>query len=187
MVFTKTLIEPNQNILVTAAGSGVGVYSVQFALLQSRNVYGIAGGKKKLDKLKKLGIKKAFNTQDKDWLNNLTRNFNKTGIDLLIDTVGGETLQKIIPHISPEGTIVFCGATENPQIKLNLVDIYTKQKKIIGSSGFMNEDLINIFRLVLAKKVKPVIDSIYTLEKTSKALEQLESRNVFGKILIKVK
>lgn len=186
MVFSKVQIAPHQNVVITAAGSGVGVYSVQFANLTTNNVFGIASGQKKIKKLKALGIKYAFNAQHNNWLKSFIEYFKKDGIDVLIDTVGGNTLETITPLVNPDGSIVFCGATESPNISLNMIDIYTKQKRLIGSSGFMNKDLKDIFQLLKKKKVVAVIDSIYPLQGINSALEKLSSRNVFGKIIIKV-
>lgn len=186
MVFNKAKIKAADWVAITAAGSGVGVYSCQLTRLAGANVIALIGNDNKLTKLKALGIKSIVNYREKNWQKKVKKTTNGNGVDILIDTVGGTTLETLIPIIAPLGRIVLCGATEKPNINLNLINLYMKQIEIIGSSGFMNEDLTKIFQLVKEKKIKPVIDSIYSLADTPKAWRKLESRDVFGKILIKI-
>ena len=61
-----------------------------------------------------------------------------------------------------------------------------KQKTLIGSSGFTNHDLYSILKLTINKKIIPVIDSVFSMEQIPQACEKLKSRQVFGKIIIKV-
>lgn len=186
MSFNKAKIKVADWVAITAAGSGVGVYSCQFAKLAGGKVIALVGNSTKSEKLKKLGIKYFVNYLRKDWVRQLLKISKGNGVDILIDTVGGTTLERLIPIIAPFGRIVLCGATENPNINLNLISLYMKQIEIIGSSGFYNEDLTKIFQLVNQGKLKPIIDSIYPLKDIPKAWEKLRSRNVFGKILIRV-
>ncbi|MBI4990515.1 zinc-binding dehydrogenase [Candidatus Gottesmanbacteria bacterium] len=186
MVFNKAKIKAADWVAITAAGSGVGVYSCQLTRLAGANVIALIGNDNKLTKLKALGIKSIVNYRKKNWQKKVEKATDGDGVDILIDTVGGTTLETLIPIIAPLGKIVLCGATENSKINLNLIDLYMKQKQIIGSSGFMNNDLTRIFQLVKENKIKPIIDSVYSLKQIPKAWEKLKSRDVFGKILIKV-
>ncbi len=185
MVFNKAKVKKGNWVVVTAAGSGVGVYSCQFARLAGGKVIALAGDLK-LSRLKKLGIKYALNYIRSNWTDRLKEVTKNNGIDIVIDTVGGSILERLIHFVNPLGKIVFCGATENSNININLINLYIKQIEIIGSSGFYNEDLIKIFELVKTKKIKPTIDSIFSIKDIPKAWEKLKSRDVFGKILIKV-
>lgn len=186
MVTNKAEIKKGDWVTVTAAGSGVGVYSCQFARLAGGKVIAAAGNDTKLKQLKQLGIKNVINYTKSNWQDNISKITNNHGVDALIDTVGGSILTMLIPYIASLGRIVLCGATENPNISLSLIHLYMKQVNIMGSSGFMNDDLIKVFQLAKQKKIKPIIDSVYTLTDIPKAWDKLKSRNVFGKILIKI-
>lgn len=186
MVFTKGKIQKDNWVVVTAAGGGVGVYACQFTKLKKAKLIAFAGSDFKLTKLKTLGIKNLINYTNNNWIEKLLEITKNRGVDIVIDTIGGSVLEKLIPYVASLGKIITCGATENPKISLNLINLYMKQIEIRGSSGFTNEDLTKIFQLVKNGKIKPIIDSVYSLQEVPKAWEKLKSRQVFGKILVKI-
>lgn len=186
MIYTKAKICNKDTVIITAAGSGVGVYSCQLAKLNQSFVIGLIGNQEKINKLKKIKVDNIVDYSQSNWIGSLTKLLLEKEATVLIDTVGGKILENIIPLLSPSARIVFCGATENPNISLNLIDIYMKQKILIGSSGFTNRDLKAVFELLENYEITPVIDSIFNINQIPQAWNKLKSRNIFGKILIKI-
>ncbi|MCL4339089.1 zinc-binding dehydrogenase [Patescibacteria group bacterium] len=186
MVTVLADIKKGDWVAVTAAASGVGIYSTQLAKYMGGNVIVLAGDDKKLGVLKSFGIKHLINYQSANFQAKIMDITGDHGIDTLIDTVGGVLFESLLPLVSKEGTTVFCGATAGKDIRINMADMYYRQKKLIGSSGFTSAELRNIFHLVVKNKVKPVIDSIFPIEELPKAWDRLRKRQVFGKILIKI-
>ncbi len=186
MVMVLADIKKGDWIAITAATSGVGIYSTQLAKYMGGNVIALAGDNKKLEKLKSFGIRHLINYQSANLQTKIMDITGNYGVDTLIDTVGGTLFESILPLVSKEGTTVFCGATAGKDVRINIADMYYRQKKLIGSSGFTSAELRDVFRLVVKNKVKPVIDSVFSLEELPKAWNKLRTRQVFGKILIKI-
>lgn len=186
MAVSQGQIKQNDWVVVTAAASGVGVYSCQIAKYMGAKVIALAGSDQKLQKLKDLGIKHTINYTKNNIAPSIMKIIQNNGINVLIDTVGGSLFEILLPCIRSKGRIILCGATSGTEVKINLADIYYKQKKIIGVSGFTASEIKKLFGLANRKKISPIIDSIFSLEDLSKAWEKLKSQDVFGKILIHV-
>lgn len=186
MVNTKAQTEKNERVIITAAGSGVGVYSCQLTKLNQSFVIGLIGNQEKVNKLKKIKVDSIVDYSQNDWVETLRKLLLKKDAAVLIDTVGGKILENIIPLLSTSVRIVICGATENPNIQINLIDFYMKQKTLMGSSGFTNQDLKSILKLLKNKDIVPVIDSVFNINQVPQAWKKLKSRMAFGKILIKI-
>lgn len=179
-------IKSGDYVAVTAGGSGVGVYSCQLAKVSGGKVIALAGTDEKLKRLRYFDLSGYINYSKNNWEKEVLGLTNNKGLTVILDTVGGKVLETLMPFLDSLGKIILCGATESPDISVNLIDLYIKQQSISGSSGFMNEDLRDIFNLLKKGKIKPVIDSIYSLSEIKKAWEKLRKREVFGKILIKI-
>lgn len=186
MIHTMAKLKAKETVIITAAASGVGVYSCQFARLLGAEIIALAGSNEKLHHLKTIGVQNTINYTQRHWQKTLSSLIARKPVDVLIDTVGGLVFESLVPLVSPLGRIVFCGATSDPSVTINLIDLYVKQKKLIGSSGYFNGDLRHVFSLLKSKKIRPIVDSVFSLSSLPQALKKLQSRKVFGKILIKI-
>ena len=131
MINTKAKLKTNDIAIITAAGSGVGIYACQIAKLHDVFVIGLTGKSDKEKKLKVFKVNETINYSDCNWVNNLKNLLDRKEANILIDTVGGQIMEKIIPLLSPSAKIVTCGATENPRTQIDLIDFYMKQKTLI--------------------------------------------------------
>ena len=105
-------------------------------------------------------------------------------MDLVVEHVGGEVLQKVFECLARGGTVVTCGATAGRDVPINLWPFFVKQHRLIGSYGRNRADIQATLEWAAAGKLKPVIDSIYPLDRTGEALAHLRSRRVLGKVLV---
>ncbi|MBI3279353.1 MAG: zinc-binding dehydrogenase, partial [Acidobacteria bacterium] len=82
--------------------------------------------------------------------------------------------------------LVTCGATTGYDVRLDIRHLFSKQQSLLGSfMGTMGE-LHRVLRFVFARKVRPVIDSVYPLAEARAAHERLEGKEHFGKIVLEV-
>jgi NADPH:quinone reductase-like Zn-dependent oxidoreductase len=105
-------------------------------------------------------------------------------VDLVVEHIGGEVLAKCFECLARGGTIVTCGATAGREVKLNLWPLFVKQQRLIGSYGRNRADIQTTLEWAAAGKLKPVIDSTYSLSDAPAAFAKLRSRSVLGKVLI---
>ena len=78
-----------------------------------------------------------------------------------------------------------CGATAGFDPKEDIRYIWTFELQILGSNGWMREDIEQLFELVASRKLKPVVDRTFSLDEVNDAFDVLEQRNVFGKVVVK--
>ena len=186
MLVTRAGLRNGEDVLVQAAGSGVGIASIQIAKLFGARVIATASTNEKLEKARRLGADILINYKEKDFAQEIRQITGKRGVDVIIEHTGQENWEKNILSLARGGRLVTCGATSGPEAKLDLRYVYSRQLNILGSYMGGRRDLLDMFRSVEGGKLKPVIDSIYPLSETRAAQEKMEDRNVFGKIVIRI-
>ena len=172
-------------VLVIAGASGVGSAAIQIAKQLGANVISTGSTAAKRDLALKLGANHALDSNDEAWPSKVRQITQKRGVDLVIEHVGGKTLEQAFKCLSRGGVIVTCGATAGREITVNLWPFFVKQQQLIGSYSRTRVDMRATLEWAAAGKIKPVIDRVYPLEKTEEAFAALRGREVLGKVLIK--
>ncbi|MFN7181780.1 MAG: zinc-binding dehydrogenase, partial [Planctomycetota bacterium] len=140
----------------------------------------------KKEKLLQLGIKNIINYEKENLENRIKEITNGKGVDVVIEHIGGDLFSSAIRCLKRGGILVTCGATRGDPEKFNLRYVFIKQLKICGSMmGSINEFSIGL-KIIQNHKIKPVIDSLFSLEEGRKAHKKMEERNIFGKIVLKI-
>lgn len=186
MLVSRAALRRGEDVLVQAAGSGVGIAAIQIAKLMGARVFATASTNEKLEKARALGADILINYKEKDFAEEIRRVTGKRGVDVIIEHTGQENWDKNILSLARCGRLVTCGATSGPDAKLDLRYIYSRHLNILGSYMGGKRDLLEMFRFVNEGKLKPVIDSVFPLAETRAAQEKMEERNLFGKIVIRV-
>jgi NADPH:quinone reductase-like Zn-dependent oxidoreductase len=89
-----------------------------------------------------------------------------------------------VKSLKPGGTVVTCGATTGPDVKIDLRFLYSKQFNLLGSyMGTMGE-LNEVLKHVFSGKLKPVVDRTFPLKEVRAAHEYMEKSEMFGKIVL---
>jgi NADPH:quinone reductase-like Zn-dependent oxidoreductase len=185
MLVARAAVQPGEDVLIHAAGSGVGIAGIQIARLCGARVFTTASTDAKLEKARTLGADVLINYKLKYFADEIRSITGKRGVDVIFEHTGAETFQNSILSLARNGRLVTCGATSGPEVNLDLRYIFSRQLRIFGSYMGSRLDLHNVFRFVREGKLKPVIDSVFPLSELRKAEEKMEDRNVFGKIIVK--
>ena len=184
MLFDNARLVPGETILVHAGGSGIGTAAIQMAKQIGCTVITTVGDDDKGEKAKALGADHVINYRSERFEGVVRKLTAKKGVDVVFEHVGADTFNGSLLSLKRGGRLVTCGATSGPTVTLNLMQLFQQQYRIFGSFG---ASLRNI-RDALAKMqagLKPVIDTEVTLENVAHGLERLESRRVFGKIVVR--
>jgi alcohol dehydrogenase len=183
MLFDNAKLQPGETILVHAGGSGIGTAAIKMAKAIGCTVITTVGDDAKIEKAKALGADHVINYRT-DRFEGVTRKLTaKKGVDVVFEHTGAETFPGSLLVLKRGGRLVTCGATSGPSVTLNLMQLFQQQYKIFGSFG---ASLRNI-RDSLAKMaagLTPVIDMEVPVSEIERGLVRLESRQVFGKIIV---
>lgn len=186
MVFEKAKVQPGETVLVMAAGSGVSTAAIQLCKLAGATVIATAGSAEKLEKAKKLGADFVINYTEHDYLDEVKRLTDKRGVDVALDHTGAANWEKTILALAWGGRLVTCGATSSFEARTDLRQIFYRQITILGSTMGCRGDLFRVVALFEQGKLIPVVDSILELEHAADAHRRMESRALFGKLVLAV-
>lgn len=184
MLITRAGLTAGQEVLVLAAGSGVGTAAIQIAKLAGAWVIAAAGRDDKLEKAKVLGADEVIHYRREDFSDKVRDFTGGKGVDIVFEHVGPETWEKSLTSLAKNGKLVTCGATSGPEAKTDLRYIFSRQLSILGSMMGTRSELLEVTKLMEIGKLKPVIDSVYPLRDGRKAQERMLDRNNFGKLIL---
>jgi len=183
MLFDNAKLEPGETVLVHAGGSGIGTAAIKMAKAIGATVITTVGDDAKTEKAKALGADHVINYRTDRFEGAVRKLTGRKGVDVVFEHVGAETFNGSLLCLKRGGRLVTCGATSGPTTTINLMQLFQQQYRIIGSFG---ASLRNI-RESLAKMASgllPVIDTEVALADFARGLDRLESRQVFGKIIV---
>ncbi|MQA84271.1 MAG: zinc-binding dehydrogenase [Streptosporangiales bacterium] len=184
MLVTRGRVSPDENVLVVAAGSGIGVLGVQIAKLAGARVIATAGSEEKLAMAERLGADFTVNHGDPDWPGQVRGYTGGRGVDLVFEHVGQATWEGSLQTLTRGGRLVTCGGHSGFDVSVNLWHLFAKEHTLIGSFAGTRRDLEHVLGLSAAGRVRPVIHAEYPLERAAEAQTELERRGVFGKVLL---
>jgi NADPH:quinone reductase-like Zn-dependent oxidoreductase len=185
MVVTQGHVQPAQTVLVMGAGSGVGMAAIQIAHHFGAKVFTTASSADKIQKAKDiLPVQDVIAYRDTPINHAIKDLTQKRGVDLIIDHVGGRQWIPLLKSLRNGGTLVTCGATDGYTPDEDLRHIFFRQLQIKGSTMGTDQELADVMALVGRSVLVPVIDRIFPLKDAAKAHAYVESRQVFGKVLL---
>jgi len=186
MLVTKAHAGPGDTVLVLAANSGVGIAAVQIAKLLGAEVIATGGDMDKMERARKLGADHTIDHYMQDVLAEVKRITEKRGADVVVEHVGKATWQGSVRALAKGGRLVTCGATTGAEVSTDLRYIYSRELTIYGSYMAGMGELLKVVELFRQKKLKPVVDSVFPLQKAADAQTRMETSKHFGKIVLKV-
>jgi NADPH:quinone reductase-like Zn-dependent oxidoreductase len=184
MLVTRAAIRPGQTVLVLGASSGVGIAAIQIAKLFQCRVITTAGDESKLEKARALGADFGINHYQQKISDEVRKITNKAGVDIVVEHVGAATWDESVKSLKSSGTLVTCGATTGPEVKIDIRHLFARQLTLLGSYMGTMADLHEVIGHVFAGRLKPVVDRTFPLKDLRAAHEYLEKSQMFGKIVI---
>lgn len=186
MLVTRAGLRAGETVLVHAAGSGIGGYAVQIAKFLGAKVFATVGDFVKVSRAKKLGADEVILYKAKDFSEEVKRLTGGRGVDVVFEHIGPETWQKNLSCMARGARMVTCGATSGPKVEIDIRTLYSKQHSILGSYMGSLTELHEVLALAEKGVVLPVLDQVFPLKEAADAQRRMESRQNFGKILLKV-
>lgn len=185
MLVTRGRLRASEDVLVWSAGAGVGIACLQLARLTGARVIATASSDAKCARLADLGADVVLNHSREDVPRRIRELTGKRGVDLVVDYIGRDTWERSLRCLRRGGRLVTCGATSGHDPAEDLRHVFYRQLEIIGSTMGNDRELRDVLGLVFSGRLRPVIDDVLPLADAAKAHERMESRSVFGKLILR--
>src|ERR1700733_5832267 len=185
MLFDNAQLEPGEWVLVHAGGSGIGSIAIRIAKSIGCTVITTVGSADKAEKARVLGADHVINYREDRFEGVVRKLTKKKGVDVVFEHTGADTWAGSLLSMKRGGRLVTCGATSGPSASINLMQLFQQQYRITGSFGAPMSALARGLDRSSAG-VRPVIDTVYGLSEFRAGVERLETRDVFGKILVEL-
>ena len=184
MLVTRAQVQPGEDVLIHAAGSGVGSIGIQIAKLRGARVIATAGSDEKLAKAKELGADEVVNYSPEDWPKQVRQLTDRRGVDVVFEHTGSATWPGSLVALKNGGRLVTCGATSGYDARTDLRQVFYRQLSILGSFMGSKAELIAAMKFIESGAIKPVVDRVLPLSEARRAHELMEDRAQFGKLVL---
>tara|TARA_B100000287_G_scaffold126569_1_gene118678 strand:+ start:52 stop:1026 length:975 start_codon:yes stop_codon:yes gene_type:complete len=188
-------LKKKKTILIHGGTSGIGIASIQIAKLFESYILTTVGNSKKVSFCKKIGVNKTINYNESDFFKEI-KNSEINGVDLILDFIGGDYINKNINLLNNDGKLVNIGFQNGSKTEINLMKVMLKRLTITGSTLRIREDsfkskILNdlvkfVFPEIEKRKIKIFIDSIYNLDDVVNAHKRIEEGKHIGKIVLNI-
>jgi NADPH2:quinone reductase len=184
-------LKAGETVLVQAGASGVGVAAIQLAKRAGARVLATASSDERLEKLKPLGLDEGINYRTHDVVQEVMRLTDKKGVNLVVDPVGGSTLQGSLLSLGYRGRVSLVGAAGREGMNVDVSSLMggnrTLQGVFLGAEIGGDRAHDNIQRLIdeaARGELKVVIDRTFPLSEAAAAHAYIESRQAVGRVLL---
>jgi NADPH:quinone reductase-like Zn-dependent oxidoreductase len=186
MLAARARLLRGEDVLVWAAGSGVGMAAIQVARYLGARVIATAGSEGKLERARALGADDVINHHTADVVAEVRRLTGRKGADVVVEHVGQATWERSILALAARGRLVTCGATTGAAGATELRHVFAKQLTLMGSYMGRKAELLELAPLFFAGRLQPAVHEVLPLADARRAHEMLEASAHFGKIVLRV-
>jgi putative PIG3 family NAD(P)H quinone oxidoreductase len=193
-VVDRARLRAGETLLVHGGSSGIGTAAIQLFAARGHRVFTTAGSADKCDACVKFGAAKAINYREADFAEVVRAETGGAGVDVILDMVGGDYIKKNIGLLKTEGRLVNIAFQQGAEATLNLLVIMLKRLTITGSTlrartaaekaEIAQSVLTQVWPLIEAGKVKPVVDSVFKMDQVAEAQAKMAGSSHIGKILL---
>jgi alcohol dehydrogenase len=184
MLFDNAMLKEGETVLVHAGGSGIGSAAIQLAKAAGATVITTVGSQEKAARARALGADYVINYRQERFENRVRRITGKSGVAVVFEHVGADTWEGSLLSLQRGGRLVTCGSTTGIAAKTNLFMLFQQQLRLIGSFGCTMSNMRSAMHKMAQGRVRPVIDTTIPIDQLETGLARLESRQVFGKIIV---
>lgn len=195
-VFERGALKAGETILIHGGSSGIGTTAIMLARQFGAKVFVTAGSPEKCEACRKLGADLAIDYKTEDFVAVVKEATGKKGVDLTLDMIGGDYVDRNFEIAAVEGRVVQIATQKGTKVTLDLRRLMLKRLTLTGSTlrarAVADKAAIAraleaaVWPLLEAGKVRPVIDSTFPLAKASDAHARMETSLHIGKIMLEV-
>ena len=193
-VFERGHLQAGETFLVHGGSSGIGTTAIQLASRFGARVFATAGSAEKCSKCRELGASVAIDYKTEDFVKVVERETGGKGVDLILDMVGGDYINRNLQCLGVDGRLVQIAFLKGAKAEINFANVMVKRQTITGSTlrprsvaqkGAIAQALEEkVWPLVVAGEVRPQIHATFPLEQAADAHRLMETSVHVGKIVL---
>jgi len=195
-VFERAGLKPGESLLVHGGSSGIGTTAIQMAKTLGSTVFTTAGSPKKCAACQHLGADIAINYTEQDYVKVLKDATDGQGVDVILDMVGGDYVDRNLELAAMDGRIVSISFLKGSRVEIDMMHILRKRLIITGSTlrprsgktkaGIAEKLRAQIWPFIESRAIKPLIAARFPLSDVVESHKLMESGKHIGKIILTV-
>ncbi len=189
-------LKQGESVLIHGGSSGIGTAAIQLCAARGHTVFATAGSKDKCEACEKLGAKRAINYREEDFVAIVKEQTGGRGVDVILDMVGGDYIQRNFSAAAIWGRIVNIAYQSGMSATVNFAPMLMKRLSLMATTlrarsneekGTIRDALAReVWPLIEADKIKPIVDQIFPLTDAQAAHARIAKSEHIGKILLTV-
>jgi zinc-binding alcohol dehydrogenase/oxidoreductase len=181
-LFTCGQVDGKSKVLVTGGGSGVATYLVQLAAASGAEVFATTSTPEKADRCRALGAADAFLYGNPRWPEAVRSRAGS--LDVVVDSFADGSLSAALPLLRRGGTFVSFGDTGGESVTFDVSEIYWRWRSLVGTTMGSPQEFRALLDHVEHASWRPVVDSVFALERLDDAARRLSASDRFGKVVL---
>ena len=187
-------LREGDSVLIHGGTSGIGLASIEILKLFKAKIFTTVGSAEKKEFCKNIGVNYIFNYKEEDYYKEIKKKIK--GLNLILDYIGGEYINKNINLLANDGKLINIGFQNGSRAEINLMKIMLKRLTISGSTLRIRDNVFKskilkelteyVFPYFKTRQVKCYIDSVFHLSEASKAHKRLDEGVHIGKVILKI-
>lgn len=187
-------LKPGDSVLIHGGSSGIGTTAIQLCVARGHAVFTTAGSAEKCAACEQLGATRAINYRDEDFVEVIKAMTDGKGVDVILDMVGGDYIEKNFRALAVWGRLVNIAFMGGMQANVNFGLMLMKRLSFMATTlrarsnaekGAIRDALAReVWPLIEAGKIKPIVDTILPLREAQAAHKRMASSRHIGKILL---
>lgn len=195
-VFDRGRLSAGETLLVHGGASGIGTTAIQLAVAMGNTVYATAGSDERVKAVESLGAAKGINYRDKDFVEEIKRVTEGRGVDVILDMVAGDYINRDLKCLADDGRIVIIALLGGAKATVDCSQIMRRRLTVTGSTlrprpvafkGEIAQSLKQrVWPLLEAGTIRPIVHATFSLDKACDAHAMMDAGEQIGKIVLTV-
>jgi NADPH:quinone reductase-like Zn-dependent oxidoreductase len=186
-------LRPGESLLIHGGTSGIGSIAIQIFATRGHRVFTTVGNTKKSEAAIALGASRTINYREEDFVAAIKTETGGRGVDVILDMVGGDYVQRNIEAAAPWGRIVNIAYQKSFRAEVNFAPVLTKRLTLTATTlrartleqkHAIRDAVLREVWPLLGTRLRPVTDRIFPLAQAQQAHEYMAKTGHIGKILL---
>jgi len=196
-LFDRAHFARGESVLIHGGSSGIGLTAIQLAKRHDALVITTVGNDDKAAYCRSLGADHAINYRTQDFVAEVARITAKRGVDVVLDMVGGDYIEKNLRCLALEGRLVMIAFLHGGRAEIDFRHVMMRRLTVTGSTlraspterkaAIASSLRAKVWPLLEARVVKPVVHRVFPLDEAAAAHALMQSSQHIGKIMLAVR